>query len=1085
MVNDKNLLVFDASAGSGKTYNLSQKFSEYLISEYKNGRRDVHRLVMAVTFTNKATFEMKSRIITTLYAKSKDDSNPDKDVALEILRHLVHDYTMFRVSTIDSFFQKILKAFAVEMGSQSAYETTLDHQTAVEAALDNIYAKLGNDKEGAQLLQAMEEISLRRLDEGKNWNWRDDLLAICRKVVSPQYRGIKSDDSSQKLRKFAQKCYKRADELQKIFAEEVIELYDKVIEGAAGLDLKALKVNNAIQKFLQGRLADGKVFTDKASGKIVNNCPEELKTWLDNPHAMLNKGGNSFSISQVNDCCGQAMRSIRDLFDKYYREYVTLSLISRNLKETLLLESVSQELDSYLREHQLTLLSDAPQILSSLIDGSGTPFVYDKLGSVMNHYLLDEFQDTSEEQWENFKPLLQEGLSRGEGSLIVGDVKQSIYRWRGGNWNLLKKNVPQEFADHYDIEPLDTNYRSLENIVAFNNYMFSSSERKLWFDTAGQEDNVPPGYMVKAFMDYLQKKELAPALVSEVRDIYAGSAQHLKPEFGNVPQKGVVHVISAPLKAQMEGGAELVLWDVARKIQGLISSSLGYSLKDIAILTNKKEQAGMIANYLVGKGISIVSSESLLLDSNPVVIMLVEILRKIANPKDRGLEAVKRLYGLEASQAELLEIASEEGLYALCRRILRTFLNELQDGDMAFVKAFLDKVMDYTFSYGSSLADFLKWWDSQKQGFYIPEPSEADSVKIMTMHKAKGLAFKVVFIPFLRDKMVDSRYDLKWFTLPEDRLGYAGPLLIHMGKDLKNSEYAQANSEEEMQLCMDSLNLAYVSFTRPRERLYIYSDSAANAGTVSKALSTICSALSKDGNKLFEARTEDIDAPNGSGPYEMTDYVIGNDMEVSYSSDETDCANEEIQPEIIDSSALLHEPSNAKLRGVYEDYNIRFGVLWHELFSYIDSDGNTEGSLRQKISLAVQMFLSKNSGSILGDDPDVLSEEVAEKIGFTLRSGYDWFKDGHKVLGERSIISSGGTWRPDRIILPSEGKEWAEVIDYKFGGYDSGSESGSGKDRKYRRQVATYMKLLSEMGYGLVRGYIWYVTEDVIHEVSE
>lgn len=1109
MEKKNNLLVYDASAGSGKTYKLSEKFSDYLLEEFYKGNVDAYRFVMAVTFTNKATFEMKSRIIERLYERAKGISKEDRQLSEKdkensglILRHLVHDYTMFRVSTIDSFFQRVLKAFAIEMGSTSSFDTTLDQASAIAAAMDNLYLKLDTDE---KLRSAIENISLSRLEDEEYWNWRDGLLEICNRVLDSEYQDyLQASEDSGKMGDISKLFEAELAELDKSFVGEVVKVYDDIQRESANLNLKCLNGSRDMKKFLTGSLADGKKFIDLNNNAIIRRYPAVVENWKNDP-GQLNKGASQADIDAIDNKVGCSILSLKHLFDKYFAKYKSLKLIRQNIKETSLLDSVNKELEDYLSKEQLTLLSNAPKILADLIDGSDTPYVYDKIGVTIDHYLLDEFQDTSVAQWKNFKPLLEESLSRNEGgqsgleSMIVGDVKQSIYRFRDGRWELFKDQVEKDFKDYYHKEPLGVNFRSLENIVDFNNILFSPGPQP----ESGHEDKKTgaPGVLVSMFMSNLADKTGGEEkLTKTIEDIYSNSFQKVCPEFSEASQKGVVHVISCNYdekEASLKKN-EFILQDMVQRIN-FLTEKVGYKPNEIAVLTDKNSQAGLVANYLVNNNINIVSGESLKLESNKVVSLVVEFLRKLVNPKDKGFEALCRLYEMTLENLAFLDLESEEGLkfleqikscnslYQICKLVLKTFFVKIDDGDLSYVKAFLDRTLDYSLANGTSISDFLKWWDLSKSGFFIPEPSGGQAVQIMTMHKAKGLGFKVVFIPFLRDDMISTHnYPVQekvWAALDKEKLGYDGPLLVPFSPDLEDSLYKDYYHKELMERSVDNLNLAYVTFTRAKERLYVYARNGGSSITsVSAALNAYLPAISGDG-KMFRIQTETLESGQT-----ITDYVLGDDGESPYKPDNkeetentvnAEAAAKIVSPVKMDGSMMLKDSSKVKLKGDYGQEDILMkGVLYHELFSYIDGEGNTEGSLEEKVRKAVAKFLRKNPGSILGDDAQTIESGVYGKLSDVQE--YGWFGQGNRTLVEQSIVSGEGVSRPDRVILPESGKDWAVVVDFKFGKY----EEGSPKDSGYRRQVKGYMRLLRRIGYAQVDGYLWYVMEGKVEKVE-
>ncbi|MBQ6311153.1 MAG: UvrD-helicase domain-containing protein [Bacteroidales bacterium] len=1070
-----NLFVYDASAGSGKTHRLSRKFSDYLIAEYRKGNRDAYKYVMAVTFTNKATYEMKSRIIDRLLERSKDESDPDHNIAKDILQRLVHDYTMFKVSTIDSFFQKVLKAFALEMGSRSAFDTSLDTDSAVEAALDGVYSKLGSDRE---LLGTMEDLSLSRVEEGKNWNWRDDLIRISKEVLNPEYRHYRSLSAGENIRELGKRFERRIRELERCYVSKVIGLEEGLRANSDGID--SFKVNSRLKKFVKGELAKDKQYVDKLQKRILSR-PDIPDQWSSDPDSFLLVKGTKADIDSVNRITGGRLQEMVALNDAYYTEYLTITKVVAYIRETALLEHVSKEMDDYLQSQQLTLLAEAPQILADLISGSDTPFVFDKIGTAIDHYLLDEFQDTSVDQWRNFKPLVGEGISRGFQSLLVGDVKQSIYRWRGGDWNLLKDTVPAEFREDYEKEFLKVNYRSLRNIVLFNNLAFSD-----------------PGFLVKGFMANLDEKTGNPALSAQIGAIYSSPAQTVRKEYAESSQSGVVHIISCAGngKDSVLDNNGFILWDVARRIRFLVSEK-GYAHQDIAILTSTKNEASLVANYLVNRNIPIVSGESLKLDSNKTVSVLIEILKKLTDSGSRGLDLMLRISGVRLKNLEMLDSSNEGSelflgrlkacntLYQICKMILKEFFYRIEESDMSFVNAFMDKVLDYSSLYGTSIADFLKWWSLSADNFFIPEPLNSHAVKIMTMHKAKGLDFKAVFIPFLRDRMIDFKNGNKWFRTDSDIVGYKGPLLLSLNAGLEDTVYENDLNRERMEVSVDNLNLAYVSFTRPKERLYIYAKMGGNyASTVSGTLNRFCEDNSSGEHPLFVRSEHILDSrvilaedpglklDESLQDFKFVDFSLGDDSEVPYEAGSAvgngiDAGNL--------AMSLMNESSKTKLKGEFDrDDNVQRGLLWHQLFSMIEDEGKGDSWLEETVRKAVDRFARKNPGSL----PECDAEKVLGMIEGV--ASYGWFGSGNCVLNEVSILDRSDIWRPDRVILPADGSmEWAQVVDYKFGSF----EENSPKHLSYERQVRNYMRLLKGMGYSGIKGYLWYVLEGKVIEV--
>lgn len=1118
----KELLVYNASAGSGKTHNLSEQFAKYLLE----GGPEAYKHQMAVTFTNKATFEMKERIIKTLYEKSigkKGESKEVQENAKKVLRRLVHDYTMFRVSTIDSFFQKVLRAFALEMGHRGAFDTSLDDDLAVSEALDSLYSKLGKPECG-ELLERIKNLSLSRIEDDKNWDWKRDLLRISSEITKTGYRSKRKEaeekarQNGEKLKsyeEFNKELNVKRDGLRKDFIEP-LEALNKELIGAAKL-LKDDCVKSKTTSKFYGTITGKFRFIDPLSKKVAPFKDSfDVEKWKDDPQSFFLKNTPDSIINSYKDSVGAILSKIEALYAEHYSNYVSYQLVSKNIRETTLLDYISAELEEYLKQQQLTLLADAPQILSDLISGSDAPFVYEKIGTTLNHYLLDEFQDTSDSQWENFRPLLLNSLAEGHSSLLVGDVKQSIYRWRGGDWDILRSEIPHDFKEVCHTEPLLVNYRSLSNIVAFNNLLFSE-----------------PGCLVTAFSDMLGEKVSDAsrfAMPEIVKGVYAGSAQEVCDKYKSVPQKGMVKVIYAG-KYRSDGlitnPSDFACVDVVRRIRELTGGGGGakYSFSDIAILVSSNRDAEKISGVLVNKGISITTTDSLKIGSNNTVAVILELLRKLVEPESERLEALARISGAKVKNLGLMagaetvagvadadavaefrrRLADCGTLYEICKVLMNTFIESYPAGDASFVKAFLDKVLDYNTTNGTNISMFLRWWEENEENFFIPELSgKTDAVRVMTMHKAKGLAFKVVFTPFLREDVLRLKGD-RWLISDSEWLDFKAPLMINIAsKDVRESFYNLDYDKELMQTCIDNINLAYVSFTRAKERLYIYGRGY-NKGTLSAELNNICKgcvgAEGKDGkgevlkvNFIREDKELTIkelceidgkaDPDDERNPFTYTEYTFGDEgedplkekdeKETLYSLQESDGT--------LLTDTLSNESQKKSLRSRYDnDDNIRRGILMHEIFSYI-GEVSQQSDIKDVVKVAVERFLKNNPSSLLGDDSDKIVETIMGLLPTALP--YGWFTAQYGVETETEYLDGANILRPDRVMFSKEGDETI-IVDYKFGTLSSteGNEDTEGAHKSYVNQVKRYMDLFNRLGKGNVKGYLWYVFEKKIIEV--
>ncbi|MBR4980755.1 MAG: UvrD-helicase domain-containing protein, partial [Bacteroidales bacterium] len=1077
------------------------------------------------------------------------------------------------------------------------------------------------NRECEELLERIKNLSLSRIEDDKNWDWKRDLLRISSEITKSGYRSRKKE-AEEKARQNGEKLksyeefnkelnYKR-EVLRKDFIEPLEALNEELIGAAESLKDDFVK-SKTTSKFF-GTITGKFRFIDPLSKKVAPFKDSfDVEKWKDDPQSFFFKNTPDSIINSYKDSVGVILSKIEALYADQYENYVSYQLVSRNIRETTLLDYISAELEEYLKQQQLTLLADAPQILSDLIGGSDTPFVYEKIGTTLNHYLLDEFQDTSDSQWENFRPLLLNSLAEGNSSLLVGDVKQSIYRWRGGDWNILRSEIPDKFKEFCFTKPLLVNYRSLSNIVAFNNLLFSE-----------------PGCLVSAFSGLLGEKVSEKskfAMPEVVRGIYAGSAQEVCDKYKSVGQKGVVKVIYAGkssryIKDYITTPADFACVDVVRRIWELtgcggegsavagsaVAGSGGagsgvavegcgvagetvayggevadrvaygggggakYSLSDIAILVSSNKEAEKIAGVLVKKGISITTTDSLNIGSNNTVAVILELLRKLVEPESERLEALARISGAKVKNLGLLErdgvaavagsgvasggcevggVASEVSgaqdgiadgiadgaaavaygsgstvggteavaeaeefrrrlaecgtLYEICKVLINTFIESYPVGDASFVKAFLDKVLDYNTTNGTNISMFLRWWEENQKNFYIPELSgKTDAVRVMTMHKAKGLAFKVVFTPFLRDEVLKLKGD-RWLISDSEWLDFKAPLMINVeGLGVRDSIYRADYDNELLQTCIDNINLAYVSFTRAKERLYIYARGY-NKGTLSAELNNICKGcVGAEGNdvegevlKVHFKREDkvltiselceivgDADPDDKRDPFTYTEYTFGDEgedplkekdeKETLYSLQESDGT--------LLTETLSNESQKKSLRSRYDnDDNIRRGILMHEIFSYI-GEVSQQSDIKSVVEGAAEKFLKNNPSSLLGNDRDKIVDTIMNLIPAALP--YGWFTDKYSVETESEYLDGDMICRPDRVMFSKNGDETV-IVDYKFGTLSSSddNEGVGGSLKKYVNQVKRYKNLFSRMGKGTVKGYLWYVFEKKIVDV--
>jgi len=1167
-----NILICRASAGSGKTFKLTSEYKKLVIDAFANKNdSDAYKHILAVTFTNKATDEMKGRILQTLYEVSKSGTDTEKEIAQDALKRIVHDYTMFRVSTIDSFFQGILKAFALELRTRSAYETSLDDNGAIDAAVENLYVNLDKDP---QLLGLLSRISLSRVDEEKSWDARGVIKQLAREIFKESYKSFKEGDSAGFDRLAG---HLRKDFVEK-FAEEVVKIYEDgraimanaIAKYSISSDDFALKTRSPLYKFFAG----DSILSVSGKRDMIGELPSSLFNFASDFNSWPNKKISEEHLSvlkslyagdKLGALCNNLSDCLLTLQHKYadgYAYYSTAKHILANIDIISLFKYIKKEVDAYCQKEQIALLSEAPDLLHDLIDGSDAPFVYEKIGTKIDSFLLDEFQDTSGRQWENFKPLLINSSSEGFENLVVGDVKQSIYRWRGGDWNILKSNLGDDFKDKIDdSRPLKSNYRSLGKIVEFNNEFFKSgadvgqcAESAQVAETERRTAMTP----LMAAREYIVgqmncgEDKVSLKTADKLIEIYSDSQQEM-PEIkedasvGNKEKfekkrkileekkdKGLVEVIDfiSPSKNAAMKFDDFVLPDMLEKIKILTDKSgvYRYENKDIAVLVTSNVRGAQTAGFLLDHGVNVISGDSLFICNCRAVKILVNVLRKVNDASDKNLEADQKLFGDMPDIFEKFSAKIEENpamkdlsLYEICQEILGCFTPELLK-DVSFIQAFMDKVLDYSVNQGANIGAFIKWWDDNGGTFSIPEPPDKNAVRIMTMHKAKGLAFKVVFIPFLRDKLISynstgpfGHSSRIWCATDDAKIGYSGPLLLDFDHNLYSTIFRREFERECVDSAIDSVNLAYVSFTRAKEKLYIYahnkegSNKGNSVSTVSGMLELFCESAANAGSSveseparlrslrsmrsLDSTANDDVagEVHDGLNPCNCVTYTFGNPLEPAQifeteSSDDSIAVGEDLNV----SEYTVNESVKGELKNEFygegDDMRHR-GIVLHRLYSFIDASAelsNAGSSLDRQIEAAVDKIIAEGTAPVIADSKEKIVKLIKSQIESV--SSYGWFSGDYQPLNETGILIDGSVYRPDRVLIKrnnggatgSSGGSIANtvVIDYKFGEYEPESRSHSG----YQNQVRNYMNLLFRMGYKPI-GYLWYVTAGKVEEI--
>ena len=930
--------IFKASAGSGKTHTLSKTYLDLLL---KADSKTAYRNILAVTFTNKATEEMKERILRDLAEEGK--TNPR---AREILINLLHDYGSFSVSTIDKFFQQALRAFSRELGSSGNYQIELDKASLTKEAMDRVLDDL--TEKDKDLLGWFTKQLETALDNGESFHLESSLYEMAEEFgdVNEKFTYDKK-----KLTELKARC------------KEIVDTFHKdVYENALCIDTATW---------------------GKTAAKGLAQYAGAQTKYKDSV-----KAANATTLAKLAETAGcEAMYALMNPQGRRWKEYRTARMVEKVIFTLGLAEEFYSKLAIIEEEKGVISLDESTNLLRDIIDGSDAPFIYEKLGVRFNHFLLDEFQDTSVVQWENFKPLLANSVSEGYSNIIVGDVKQSIYRWRNSDWNLLDKEIEENFEGKVKVITLKENWRSTQSIVNFNNEFFTFAADNLGLST-----------------------------------IYADVKQKVKVEDS---QEGCVTVDFCEDELEM--------------IDGYIEQAVaaGAKMSDMAILLRTNGEGKKVAEYLLSKGYSVISDDSLDLKSSLIIRKIVSYLHSLCNNSD----------SLNTYLSESLEIDSEREYHSLLdlvdgviKDLSETHPDEIK-GQTLFIQSFMDDILEWTSIHGNDLRQYLKHWEESK--IAISSPNDPNAIRITTVHKSKGLAFPIVIFPFA-EKVGLFKEDTLWCHLDSDaEMGesFNSIFPVVLGKSSGDSFFSESlKNEMEMQR-IDNLNIFYVCLTRARKEMHIIAKNPPKS--------------------LIDGKSSPNDLSQLLYLYcEQNGYTFGSPYRWNEASKKEDSEIEEFDAE-------------------YETYGMnpeacsRRFVASSDAWDYFSEEGI--GQSKRLRGIEQHALLSRIRTS--DDAPEVLRSiepQTRELLLERISAHSEWFSPELKTLNEVAIIDSfGNTNRPDRVLVDEEGR--VTVIDFKFGE----------EDEKYSGQVRRYMRLFREMGYGEVSGYIWYVPIDKIIQVSE
>lgn len=1061
----KTLYIYRASAGSGKTFTLAIEYIKLLIAN-----PEIYKRILAVTFTNKATAEMKERILSQLYGianalPSSESYMNNLRTALkefsdeEIRRRagmamklILHDYSHFRIHTIDAFFQTILRGLAKELELNGDMEITLDGEQLLDDAVDLLIKKLTpTSNEMAWLVEYIEE----HIANNKSWRVRKAIKDFAGNILKEEYqergeelrqqieenKGVRLAEYRKTLRKIEKDIITRTKELGAQFFE---------IAETNGLSMddfqyKKNGVWGHFEKLRNGTLV--------APGT-------RTKGYLKNP----NKISDRLTTSQCEKIASLIAENV-DMAEKELPILNNCSLSLARFHQLRLLNSISKTLQEENTRGNRFLLAQTTYLLSRMIE-KNTAFIFEKTGSEISHIFIDEFQDTSKLQWKCFKVLLEEVMAHRTFNLIVGDVKQSIYRWRNSDWNILNR-IEEEFHSETIGNYLTTlqkngnttNYRSERRIVEFNNALFKRAVE---------------------IIDENYKENLGNRL-EDLKKAYDDVTQII-PQ--NKKNEGYAEI--RLLDGKENGFEEAAYEQLINTLQKLLKTD-NVKPSDICILVRTKKYAQEIARrfneHFANEKFSIVSDEAYRLSSSMVLKLIMAALKYIATPDD-DINTVNLIatYNILAKNEnfsfdslinegdfkkyipkkivdELPEL-SRLPIYELLERLIMLLGIDKMKGEEAFIYSFLDHA-SIQLSHGiSDICSFVKIWEEELKDKSIPA-GDTDSVKIMTIHKSKGLEFHTVIIPFATWKLTGDTRNIIWCKPNEEPFSNLSLLPINCSSKMLESIYAEDYNREYLFQLVDNLNLLYVACTRAAKNLFIFTETDSKKDKMGALFTALIGSLPLEGCKLENEQklltygeivsSKDDKTKKNDNPFEKK----------PQNKNQPFCSHEN-RLTFKQSRNLARFLTKEKEEEERLEY-IAQGELLHDLLSKLKTGEELERNM-----MRLQMEGLIGGGKEYENIKRIITRALAHPMAA------DWFGGRYKLFNECTILykeeNTHEQRRPDRVMTDDEK---AIVVDFKF---------GREKD-EYHQQVREYISLLQKMDYKNVKGYIWYVYTNHIVEV--
>ena len=1038
----KNFTIYRSSAGSGKTYALVRNYITMALLGDEHGFRPRYfRHILAITFTNKAASEMKGRVLQFLsdLAEGKGADKEDtffthiqEDTHLNVaevqaraqlvLSAVLHQYADLSISTIDKFVYRIVRTFAHDLELAQSFEVEMDQSKMIQPVVALLISKVGTNKD---LSKALVAFALSKAEEGKSYNLEQDLEKFAKHLFveesEPHIQSLKSVGIND--------CLEVKNQLQKEIAVFEQPLLDYAQQFSDFLHRENLEPNNFYHSDFYNyfdkliALDTGKMFPGKrlkesmdANRWYAKSCPLAAQETIDSNEPFLR---GLYENTQKH-------------IGQHFKEYVFNKLLSRNIYSIAVLNELLQELESYKSDNNIKHISEFNKAISEIIRKEPAPFIYERLGERYKHFLVDEFQDTSVMQWHNLLPLVHHSLSMGNQNLIVGDAKQSIYRWRGGEVEQFVKLPTTIFKEEGLPNPaevsaalqrnaeevlLKDNWRSNYEVVDFNNRFFSS---------------------------------LKGILTPELQEIYQNHEQNPRGDKG-----GVVHIDFTVKSDEVKAK---IMQKVICKAKEL--NALQYDWKEMAVLCRTRKDASEVAFHLNQAGLKVVSDEALLLNTSSEVNVLIAVLSYLHDDSNKvamtnvlhflfqkGLlkgDLHTQLKSVSTgNKKDFLSVLSSAGiafspqrlwqlpLYDLVEKLIKQF--QLSPSNI-YLQFFLDAVLKFSVKRGNDVVEFLEWWEENNEKEAIVVPDDMDAIKVMTVHKSKGLEFPIVFLPFNWE--IGKPKSELWVDA-KGKIQQMKVALLSNSKLLDDSEYADLRQEELNKALLDDLNVLYVAMTRPKHQLYIYTEES-SGGEKYNALSKLMDYYFKDQEvqfpyqegELFPKKQDDKDDEPNDGYY--LDYSPTENWRSVVQLKNSAQQLWDVELDKKEWGTLLHQALS----------KIHYLSDKDKVLESLKQDGLMNDSLKEKLKIRIEELLQEKSIQA-------------------------FFSEDWEVKTEQEILQpDGDTYVPDRILFKDG---LVQIVDYKTG--------STAQQKKHENQIKNYAHLLQQMGYSNIQKFLIYTEE--------